>query len=33
MLGLAEPNEYVGYGLIDAVAAVERIQTEMNKFK
>ena len=33
MLGLAEPNEYAGHGLIDAVAAVERIQIEMHKHK
>jgi hypothetical protein len=31
VLGLAEPNEYVGHGLIDALAAVERIQKEMHK--
>jgi len=29
VLGLSEPNEYVGHGLIDAVAAVERIQEEI----
>lgn len=33
ILGLAETNEYVGHGLIDAAAAVEKIQGELHKLK
>ncbi len=33
VLGMAEPNEFAGHGLIDAVAAVDRIQKEMQKLK
>jgi subtilisin family serine protease len=31
VLGLAEPNAYVGHGLIDAVAALDQIQKEMRR--